>query len=110
MANFITAYKLTAGNEGGYVNDSDDKGGETYCGITRKNFPKWAGWVIVDEYPMHTGDILHSLDDLVITFYKTNFWDKIGGDDFEDQDLANQVYDSSINIGIEETLKLFKQS
>lgn len=34
--------------EGGYVNDPDDQGGETYCGIARKHHPGWPGWQTVD--------------------------------------------------------------
>ena len=36
--------------EGGYVNDKDDKGGETFMGITRKNHPNLKMWDIVDKY------------------------------------------------------------
>ena len=36
-------------HEGGYANVSGDLGGETYRGISRKNFPSWNGWEIVDE-------------------------------------------------------------
>ena len=35
MAEFETAYYLTNKIEGGYANDQDDKGGETYRGIAR---------------------------------------------------------------------------
>ena len=40
MANFEEAYKKTSDFEGGYVNDEDDAGGETYRGIAR-NFWKY---------------------------------------------------------------------
>ena len=36
MADFRLAYKKIEAAEGGYVNDPDDKGGETYKGISRK--------------------------------------------------------------------------
>jgi lysozyme family protein len=41
--------EFTLRNEGYYVNDKDDSGGETYRGISRVNFPKWAGWAIEEE-------------------------------------------------------------
>ena len=45
--------------ESGYANVSGDLGGETYRGITRKNFPKWDGWKIVDENkPLKKGEII----------------------------------------------------
>ena len=40
-------------NEGGYVFDPDDSGKETYCGISRANFPKWEAaklQELVEEY------------------------------------------------------------
>lgn len=35
MAIFNSAFKITMGNEGGYANNPDDSGGETYAGIAR---------------------------------------------------------------------------
>ncbi|MBC7912857.1 MAG: hypothetical protein H7Y07_01930, partial [Pyrinomonadaceae bacterium] len=49
MANFDLAYKITMHNEGGYANDPQDNGGETWKGVARNFCPKWAGWVIVDR-------------------------------------------------------------
>jgi len=43
----ILAYTLDL--EGGYSNDIDDAGGETYAGISRNNFPDWYGWTIIDD-------------------------------------------------------------
>ena len=45
MADFRLAYKKIEAAEGGYVNDPDDKGGETYKGISRKANPDWNGWI-----------------------------------------------------------------
>ena len=49
MAIFNLAYKKLEVAEGGYVNDPDDKGGETYKGISRKANPNWAGWISIDQ-------------------------------------------------------------
>ena len=50
MANFDEEFDKLIFVEGGYVNDKDDKGGETFMGITRKNHPTAAVWEIIDEY------------------------------------------------------------
>jgi hypothetical protein len=42
------ALGFTLGYEGEWVNDPDDRGGETYRGISRVHWPKWAGWAIID--------------------------------------------------------------
>lgn len=49
MANFKIALDKVLSREGGYINDPDDKGGETYKGISRKYNPDWKGWRIIDN-------------------------------------------------------------
>ena len=48
MADYKHSIAKVLRTEGGYVNDKDDSGGETYKGISRVNWPRWSGWVIVD--------------------------------------------------------------
>ena len=48
MAEFDISFQKVLSYEGGYVNDPDDPGGETYKGIARKMNSKWDGWVLVD--------------------------------------------------------------
>ena len=63
--------------ESGYANVSGDLGGETYRGITRKNFPKWDGWKIVDENkPLKNRQIIDNeeLENNVMDFYYDNFY------------------------------------
>jgi lysozyme family protein len=113
MADFLTAYKITAKNEGGYANVEGDRGGETYCGITRPNFPKWAGWVKVDAYkPLKNGQIVNdaTLEDLVHSFYKQNFWDKVKGDDIINQESANGIYDFAVNAGYRKAIILAQRA
>lgn len=50
MAYFGDAFKKLSIKEGGYVNDKDDAGGETYRGISRKYNPTWQGWTMIDSY------------------------------------------------------------
>lgn len=104
MAEFKEAYKLAAGFEGDYSNDPEDRGGETYCGIARNFFPKWAGWKIIDEYknkykrfqPYLPKD--SKLNELVQDWYEEEWWNrlKLGG---LDQKLANEIFEECINLG-----------
>ena len=50
MAYFGDAFKKLSIKEGGYVNDKDDAGGETYRGISRKYNPTWQGWIMNVSY------------------------------------------------------------
>lgn len=91
--------------EGGYANDPDDHGGETYAGISRVYYPHWAGWDIVDElkpedtFPDNLNDHTE-LQLLVKEFYRQNFWQIIRGDQLQDQDIANEMFDYSVLRGI----------
>lgn len=112
MADFKKAQALTSEIEGGYANDPDDLGGETYRGVARKSWPNWPGWSIIDKVKAETPKELLSnkyltarlsqdagLQIMVESFYKTNFWDKARLDEIESQDIANEVYDSGVNFG-----------
>lgn len=105
MANFIIAYKKTGGWEGGWNHVANDRGGETYKGIARNFWPKWSGWKVIDAYKktrkLKNGDFIKdpALDKLVLDFYKKEFWDVVGGDQIEDQNTANTLYDFGVNAG-----------
>jgi lysozyme family protein len=79
----------TSGFEGGYVNDPADRGGETYRGISRKSWPDWAGWALIDQAKAaglrsasaigrHFADD-SEMDALVTEFYKNEFWEPFDG-------------------------------
>jgi lysozyme family protein len=112
MAKFNEAHELTKGNEGGWNHVKGDTGGETYCGISRVNWPAWKGWAIVDsKKPLKHNQIIKDdlLKNLVNVFYKKNFWDKMELDECPSQDLANQKYDFAVNAGIGAAKKLIKK-
>lgn len=52
----------TLSHEGGYANHKNDKGGETYRGITRKHNPNWNGWAFIDNVK-RTGEGLNGVRD-----------------------------------------------
>lgn len=63
--------------EGGYANIPGDKGGETYCGISRKHNPGWAGWPVLDQYqPLKRGDMINDakLKSAVAELYYTKYF------------------------------------
>lgn len=102
MAEFSTAYKKTAGWEGGYSNHKADSGKETYAGISRKFHPDWKGWAIIDRYkPLKTNQKIENteLNSEVKQFYYYNFWLPIQGDFITEQHIANFIYDWHVNSG-----------
>lgn len=119
MANFETSYMLTNLQEGGYVNDPDDRGGETYRGISRKFHPDWEGWKIIDEAKNKTKDIkeLNKILDeneqlqlLIKNFYRVEFWNKIKGDELQYQSLANELYDNAVNMGVSKSIEYLQRT
>ncbi len=112
MAEFIQAYTITCANEGGYVFDPDDVGGETYRGVSRRYHPSWHGWQIIDRIKQEHPDTLRSrldenlkLQEQVQQFYKDFYWDRFWGDSIPDQRIANELFDTSVNLGVRRAVK-----
>lgn len=115
MANFEIAYKATMNTEGGYANDPDDKGGETYAGISRKNFPSWLGWGIIDQLksvPNFPGNLEQNqtLNLEVKGFYKKCFWDILRLDQFASQPIATELFDLGVNCYTTTAAKFLQRS
>ena len=113
MANFTEAFEKTMGHEGGYVNDPDDAGGETYCGISRVYNPSWYGWTLIDQekdepdFPACLEDD-EDLDAAVEDFYKDKYWDVNRLDDVDSQAVAEEMFDTGVNMGTVELQDSFK--
>lgn len=115
MAAFDLAFDKTMRAEGGYGNDPQDSGGETYKGIARNSNPKWPGWIIIDQMKTK-GNFPRSLDsnnDLqnqIKQFYEANYWDKIRGDDITEQLIAESIFDFAVNAGPSVSIRLAQMS
>jgi lysozyme family protein len=115
MAEFLPAYEKTMGHEGGYSVDPDDAGGETYKGISRRYNPTWDGWVIIDSMKSHANfpailKQLPQLQDKVYDFYKKNEWDFYKLDSFNSQLIAEEMFDSGVNLGKKRVSKFLQES
>jgi lysozyme family protein len=118
MANFEKAYEKTLNFEGGYSNDPNDAGGETYKGIARTYNGDWDGWVTIDECKKMVScdkfpDCLDDKDDLqdnVHAFYKKKYWDINKLDDFASQDIAEEMFDTGVNMGVGRAAKFLQKS
>lgn len=104
MANFLVADSITAKTEAGY--NSGNGEAETAMGIDRGANPHWNGWVIVDGYkPCTAAEMNHALlgnanfMPLVHSFFKANYWDALKLDFVSNQQVADNLFDCSINQG-----------
>jgi len=115
MANFIMSLNKLLANEGSYANISGDSGGETYCGVSRNNYPQWEGWDVIDRYKQHYSfpqilEFNDQLINLVRKFYRDNYWSKFRGNMFSSQLIADELLDTSVNIGLKRACLLFQKS
>lgn len=111
MAQFKPAFDKTSAHEGGYVNDPIDPGGETYCGISRRFHPTWRGWALIDEAHVKTDAVLAkipNLSDMVEAFYKDRYWDIYAADHISSQAIAEELYDTGINMGIQRSVRFLQ--
>jgi lysozyme family protein len=86
MCKFDEAFKIVVANEGGYVNDKNDIGGETKYGISKRAYPQL--------------DIQNLTIEKAKEIYKQNYWNKCRCDDIKSDKLATQVFDIAVNCGV----------
>ena len=114
MANFKESFDKIILVEGGYVNDPDDAGGETYLGISRKNHPYSSMWEIIDRVKKENGtkninSILKKNTKLIAEaekIYKNKYWDVLYLDEVPSQKIAHQLFDDAVNRGVGSAIRV----
>jgi lysozyme family protein len=103
MAQFESAFEEMIRDEGGYVLHEipGDTGGSTYAGIARNKNPQWAGWALVDKK-----EFGGSLTGMVRDFYRAEFWDKMRGNEIQNQEVAATIFNFGVNAGMSMAVKL----
>lgn len=117
MANFEKAFNRVIKAEGGYVNDPNDKGGETYLGISRRSHPNSSIWEHIDKIKkdnpnssnskltklIKKNDYVHAV---IKDIYYTKYWDKLRCDEIKSQKLAEQLFDMAVNAGVSRAISI----
>lgn len=87
--------------EGGLklVHVKHDRGGQTFAGISRRSWPNWEGWPIIDS----GGTPSRSAVEL---FYRAEYWNKIAGDRIQSQDVAEMLMSSAVLSGYVRAIKM----
>jgi len=115
MNNFPEAISFVLENEGRYSNNPSDKGGETYMGITRKYYPMWEGWKIIDEIKKNYSPPSrwfkqdmeqYTLKQAAVDFYKKNYWDPLKLDNIKIPRVRTKILDMSVNLGVSRTASI----
>jgi lysozyme family protein len=92
MADFNKAFEKVLKFEGGYVNDKSDSGGETKYGISKKAYPG------IDIKSLTLEDVK--------AIYKKFYWNKIKGNEINNQKIAELIFDTAVNMGVRRAVKI----
>lgn len=114
MTKFEAAYNKVMIDEGGYVFDKDDPGGETYKGISRVHNPNWDGWKIIDGYKSRYDfpnclEADQDLQYLVKFYFKKKYFDPYLGDQL-DEAIAEEMFDQAVNLGVQKAIEHLQRS
>jgi lysozyme family protein len=88
MSAFDDAFSALIGNEGGYVNNPADPGGETMFGVTARVARAWGYAGDMKDLPLETAKAIA----------KKNYWDAYQCDQFDPR-IGFQVFDAAYNGG-----------
>lgn len=113
---FERSFDKTSIHEGGYNANKNglDKGGETYRGIARNYWPGWKGWEIIDAAKRENKSINNLknkvLDGLVLDFYFDNFWNPLKLPKIDNQEVADELFDTAVNMGLNRSARFLQES
>jgi hypothetical protein len=93
---FDNAISKTLLNEGGYVNDPDDHGGETKYGISKGAHPDV--------------DIKNLTVDQAKRIYYREYWKILNLDDVYNPEVAAKIFDICVNFGEEQAREIVKRA
>ena len=101
-SNFEGAFSHVMQSEAGYSNNPLDAGGETNLGVTKN---AWAAYI---GRPVNAGEMKALTIPVVKPFYKTQYWDKVRGDDLP-KGLDYMAFDFAVNAGAVQSIKFLQR-
>jgi lysozyme family protein len=97
--NFDQAFDRLIGNEGGYVNNPRDPGGETMYGVTKRVAAAHGYFGAMKDLPRETAKRIA----------REAYWDRAQCDQY-DAAIAYQVLDASFNHGVENGVRFLQRA
>ena len=97
MVDFYKALERTLGFEGGFSDNPNDSGGRTMHGLSEKWFPE--AW--------EDGPPTLSVARLI---YREHFWLPLRCNLLNSQNIANELFDTAVNIGLHKAVVILQQS
>lgn len=97
--NYDAALAAVLRYEGGKVDHPADPGGRTAYGVTQRTYDAWRV-----KHGKDRQDVFKIANSEVAAIYRTEYWDRIRGDDLPDGvDIA--VFDFAVNSGVSRAAK-----
>lgn len=91
---FEDAFKFMVENEGGYVNDPNDKGGETKWGISKRAYPD----LDISKLTLQEAQMI----------YLKNYWNPLYAK--LNKKLAIRLFDLGVNMGVKKAVKILQHT
>jgi lysozyme family protein len=94
MGDFNKAILITLAKEGGakFTDIPGDNGGATKYGISQAAYPNL--------------DIRNLTEVQAREIYKRDYWDRVRGDEIKSQLIAENIFDTAVNMGVRTTSRL----
>lgn len=113
MANFDEAVALVLKNEGLLVKESHDKGGITKYGISLR-FLRSLETEKLREYGIFEFPVDETIKDLTLDqakkIYLQEFWNAASFEKIGNQEQANYIFDTAVNMGIAPAIKCVQRA
>lgn len=104
MATFATFSPFLSSWEGGYANNPNDRGGETYRGVTART---WAAYCAQHGI---TSPLRKMTQAQWADLMQTGYWDTLRASSLRSQSVANQVSDFAVNAGVSRAARTLQQA
>jgi len=96
MDAFERAFCETIDLEGEYVNDSDDPGGETNFGISKRSYP---------DVDIAALTVLQAEE-----IYRRDYWDVLRLGEIRKERISSEIFDTAVNMGRRTAIKIAQRA
>ncbi len=111
-AQFILAWPIVKAKEGDVVTDDPtDLGGYSVYGIASKHWPNEPVILAAKKLFLKAKDIVPaSLVPMCQAYYEREWWNKLRLNELNEQEIANKIFDTAINVGSPAAVKFAQEA
>ena len=103
MAEFANFIEPLVEKEGGYrlVEESGDRGGRTYAGISERSNPDWRGWALIGR-SASPAEMVRAVQEQ----YRSDYWAPLRAEEIESDDIVEAMFSCAVLSGPRTAVKL----